>query len=57
MSNENQSVVIPVPLFNSLTDYLSGRPYREVNQLIDEIRHSAKIIEVPEEVEEEKTDD
>ena len=51
MSDDNQNVIIPVPLFNSLTDYLSGRPYREVNQLIDEIRHSAKVVEVPQEEE------
>ena len=56
MSNDNQNVVIPVPLFNSLTDYLSSRPYREVNQLIDEIRNSAKVVEMSDK-EEEPTDD
>ena len=54
MSEAEQGVLLPVDVFNSVTDYLSHRPYKEVSRMIDEIRQSAKVIEVPTENEEEK---
>ena len=57
MSEAEQGVLVPVDVFNSITDYLSHRPYKEVSRLIDEIRQSAKVIELPQEKEEEPTDD
>ena len=56
MSEAEQVVTVPVDVFNSVTDYLSQRPYKEVTRLIDEIRQSAKVVQVPQE-EEEKPDD
>ena len=56
MSEAEQAVMLPVDVFNGLTDYLSQRPYKEVSRMIDEIRQTAKVIEVPQE-EEEKSDD
>ena len=56
MSEAEQAVMVPVDVFNAVTEYLSQRPYKEVSRLIDEIRQGAKVIEVPEE-REEKTDD
>ena len=56
MSEAEQVVMLPVDVFNGITDYLSQRPYKEVSRMIDEIRQSAKVVEVPQE-EEEKTDD
>lgn len=52
VSEENQSVVLPVSVFNAVTEYLSNRPYREVNRLIDEIRSTTKLVDLPEETEE-----
>ena len=52
MSEQEQSVLVPVDVFNSVTEYLSNRPYREVSGLINEIRQGAKVVEVPEEKEE-----
>ena len=49
---QEQSVLLPVDVFNAVTDYLSNRPYREVAGLINEIRQGAKVVEVPEETEE-----
>ena len=57
MSEAEQGVLVPVDVFNAITEYLSHRPYKEVSRLIDEIRQSAKVIEVPQEKEEETTDD
>ena len=57
MSEAEQGVLVPVDVFNAITAYLSQRPYKEVSQLIDEIRQSAKVIEVPQEKEEEETTD
>ena len=55
MSEAEQGVLLPVEVFNGITDYLSQRPYKEVSRMIDEIRQSAKVIEIPQEGE--KTDD
>ena len=52
MSEVSESVVLPVSVFNSVTEYLSNRPYREVNRLIDEIRSTTKLVDLPEETEE-----
>ena len=49
MSEVSQNVVIPVSVFNAVTDYLSTRPYREVNGLIEEIRNTTKLVDLPEE--------
>ena len=57
MSEAEQGVLVPVDVFNAITAYLSQRPYKEVSQLIDEIRQSAKVIEVPQEKGEEETTD
>ena len=57
MSEAEQGVLVPVDVFNAITEYLSQRPYKEVSRLIDEIRQSAKVIEVPQEKEEEPADD
>ena len=47
MSEENKSVIMPVGVFNSITEYLSSRPYREVNQIIEEIRSTTQLVDVP----------
>jgi hypothetical protein len=57
MSEENQGVLVPVDVFNAITEYLSQRPYKEVSRIIDEIRQGAKVIEVPEQKEEESVDE
>ena len=57
MSEAEQGVLVPVDVFNAITEYLSQRPYKEVSRIIDEIRQSAKVIEVPQEKEEEPADD
>ena len=43
----SEKVILGVDEFNNLTNYLYGRPYREVNQLLEELRQSASIVEVP----------
>jgi len=43
----SEKVLVGVDEFNNLTNYLYGRPYREVNQLLEELRQSASIVEVP----------
>ena len=55
MSEAERVVTLPVDVFNGVTDYLSQRPYKEVSRMIDEIRQSAKVVEVPQEEEEEET--
>ena len=49
MSEKEQGVLIAVDVFNAITEYLSNRPYKEVSRIIDEIRQSAKVIELPDE--------
>jgi hypothetical protein len=50
MSNEQQ-VVIPVDLFNALTNYLTTRPYNEVHQIVEELRQSVRLVESPDQEE------
>ena len=57
MSEVEKGVIVSVDVFNSVTEYLSNRPYREVNHLIDEIRSTTRLIDLPEEAEEENEDD
>jgi hypothetical protein len=52
VSEVSESVVLPVSVFNAVTEYLSNRPYREVNRLIEEIRSTTKLVDLPEETEE-----
>jgi len=46
-----QKVIMGVAEFNTLTNYLMERPYREVNQILEELRQSATVVEVPEQSE------
>ena len=58
MSEQEQGVLVPVDVFNAITDYLSNRPYKEVSRYIEELRSSAKVVEMPQDPqEEEPTDD
>ena len=40
---------IPVELFNKIVEYLGTRPYNEVSAAIEEIRETAKIVDMEEE--------
>ena len=51
--SDNQQVLVPVDLFNALTNYLTSRPYSEVHQIISEMRQSVKVVEAPPEALEE----
>ena len=42
---------LPVDLFNKVVEYLGTRPYNEVSGAIEEIRESAKIVDLEEEKE------
>ena len=54
--SDNQKVLVPVDLFNGVTNYLTSRPYNEVHQLISELRQSVQIVESPEAAEEVEPD-
>ena len=43
------SAAIPVELFNAVVEYLTQRPYGEVNQLIDALREQTKTVKLDEE--------
>ena len=48
MSEEaDQKVIMPIDLFNTLTSYLTSRPYNEVHQIITELRQAVQIVETP----------
>ena len=49
-----QKVILGVAEFNALTNYLMERPYKEVQGILDELRQSASIVEVPSESQEEQ---
>lgn len=51
MSNE-QMVVLPVKVFNQVTDYLLQQPYGTVSPLIDALKENTRAVESPETAEE-----
>ena len=57
MSDKKQHALVPVELFNALTNYLTSRPYNEVHQIISELRQSVQVVEAPEAAEEESASD
>ena len=52
-----KGVLIPVDLFNKVVDYMGQRPYNEVSLIIEEIKESIQIVDVPEETQEEEQND
>lgn len=48
---------IPSETFNSITNYLMSRPYKEVHQLITELKSVAQMVTVQPQEEEEQSDD
>lgn len=46
-----QKVIVGVAEFNALTTYLMDQPYKEVHQILEELRQSASVVEVPEQSE------
>lgn len=54
MSNE-QMVILPVSVFNQVTDFMTTQPYSQVAPLIDALKENVKLVEptTPEEVAEE----
>ena len=48
-----KGVLIPVDLFNKVVDYMGQRPYNEVSLMIEGIKESVQIVDVPEETQEE----
>ena len=51
MSQSEKLVALPSQLFDTVFQYLSERPYREVSNLIDELKNTAQMVEVPKQVE------
>lgn len=48
---------IPSETFDSITNYLMSRPYKEVYQLIAELKSVAQMVTVQSQEEEEQSDD
>ena len=46
MSDE-QMVVLPVKVFNQVTDFLMQQPYAQVSGLVDAIKESAQAVQQP----------
>ena len=51
-----KSVLLPPELFDKVYSYLMEKPYREVSGLVDELKQSVQVVDVPEEREEEEND-
>ena len=53
-----EGVLLSKPLFDKIVGYVAARPYTEVQVLMDDIRQSAQLVDLPDnEVEEEVKDD
>ena len=46
MSNE-QMVVLPVSVFNQVTEFITTQPYSQVAPLIDALKENTKLVESP----------
>lgn len=51
-----KAVLVPSALFDKVYQYLHEKPYREVSGLVDDLKQSVQIVDVPEEKEEEEND-
>ena len=45
-----KSVIVPAGLFDKVYQYLLEKPYREVSPLVDELKNSVQVADIPEEV-------
>ena len=46
--NQNEKLVaLPRQLFDAVFQYLTERPYREVSPIVDELKNSVQMVEVP----------
>ena len=52
-----KGVLVPVDLFNKTFEFLQDQPYRTVGPLIEELRQSVQVVEIPEQKEEETVDE
>ena len=57
-----EGVLLSKPLFDKVVGYVAARPYNEVQTLMDDIRQSAQLVDIPDselqdEVTEEVKDD
>ena len=46
----SKSVIVPAGLFDKVYQYLLEKPYREVSPLVDELKNSVQVADIPEEV-------
>ena len=47
MEENEKTALIPVMLFDQVYQYLLDRPYREVGTLVEEIKNSVQVAELP----------
>ena len=53
-----EGVLLSKPLFDKIVGYVAARPYTEVQVLMDDIKQSAQLVDLPDnEVDEEVKDD
>ena len=45
----SKTALLPVQLFDKVYQYLMDKPYREVGSLIEEIKESVQVADIPEE--------
>ena len=57
MSEKEQLVVLPVSVFNQVTDYLVKQPYAEIQGLIELLREHTKAVQQDSVVEENVSDE
>jgi hypothetical protein len=57
MENSEQYVAVPLQLFNKVIEYISNKPYNEVNVIMQSLQENAKVIEAKEQIEEDPSDE
>ena len=57
MENSEQYVAVPLQLFNKVIEYISNKPYNEVNVIMQSLQENAKVIEAKEQIEEDLSDE
>ena len=55
--SQEQMVVLPVKVFNQVTDYLLQQPYGTVAPLIDALKENTRAVDAPETEEEHDVSD
>ena len=53
--SDSKVAIVPEEVFNSMVEFIISKPYSEVSALLDTVKSSVQMADIPKETPEEKT--